>query len=198
MSRQAPPPQGIDEIGTELRAIFSQLAKELRTQISAEVDTEPAVQPPEPQPHAPDPAMYLDMEWEGLMTDLPASPPIAPESWTNIFKLAKELKRRAALMTAGRDLHGIHTILHLAAHWNSLDFVIRSYTAHRMRLLYTAVTKGWQAALYYDQQGSDEFLDVSPEFWTAFQPTRSRAAQRRQPPAQRRSPTRRARGKTQA
>jgi hypothetical protein len=34
-----------------------------------------------------------------------------------------------------------------------------------MRLLYIAFTKGWPAALFYDQQGTDEFLDVSPEFF---------------------------------
>jgi hypothetical protein len=39
-----------------------------------------------------------------------------------------------------------------------------------MRLLYIAITKGWPAALFYDQQGGDEFLDVSPDFWATFQP----------------------------
>jgi hypothetical protein len=34
-----------------------------------------------------------------------------------------------------------------------------------MRLLYIAVTKGWPAALFYDQQGTDEFLDVPADFW---------------------------------
>jgi hypothetical protein len=29
-----------------------------------------------------------------------------------------------------------------------------------MRLLYVAVTKGWLAALFYDQQGADEFLGL--------------------------------------
>jgi hypothetical protein len=66
--------------------------------------------------------------------------------------------------------------------------------AHRMRLLYVAITKGWPAALYYDQEGADEFLDVSPEFWTSFQPPRTPTAQR-QPASQRgRSATRRGRG----
>jgi hypothetical protein len=31
-----------------------------------------------------------------------------------------------------------------------------------LRLLYIAITKGWPAALYYDQQGTDEFLDLLP------------------------------------
>jgi hypothetical protein len=33
-----------------------------------------------------------------------------------------------------------------------------------MKLLYIAITKGWPAAPYYDQQGTDEFLDLSPDF----------------------------------
>jgi hypothetical protein len=38
----------------------------------------------------------------------------------------------------------------------------RNYTAYRLRLLYIAVTKGWPAALYYDQEGANEYLDVTP------------------------------------
>jgi hypothetical protein len=30
----------------------------------------------------------------------------------------------------------------------------RRYAAHRMHLLHIAVTRRWQAALYYDQQGA--------------------------------------------
>jgi hypothetical protein len=57
-----------------------------------------------------------------------------------------------------------------------------------MRLLYIAITKGWPAALFYDQQGGDEFLNVPPDFWAAFQPPpRPRAAQRRAPQARGRS-----------
>jgi hypothetical protein len=66
-----------------------------------------------------------------------------------------------------RYAHDIHTVLHLLAHWDILQPVTRNYAAHRQRILYVAITKGWPAGLYYDQQGPDEYLDVSPEFWTA-------------------------------
>jgi hypothetical protein len=106
------------------------------------------------------------------------------------------LKRRAALMTAGRDLHDIHTVLYMAAHWDLLQPSARTYLLRRMRLLYIAVTKGWPAALFYDQQGTDEFLDVPPDFWANFHPPpRPKAAQQRTVPARGRSSTRRGRGK---
>jgi hypothetical protein len=94
------------------------------------------------------------------MEELPSAPIIAEASWPKIYKLARELKRRAALMTSGRDLHDIHTVLFLVAHWTSLQHLARNYTAHRLRLLYVVVTKGWPAAMFYDQQEADEFLDV--------------------------------------
>jgi hypothetical protein len=98
-------------------------------------------------------------------------------------------------MTAGRDLHDIHTVLFLVAQWPDLHKVARSYTAHRLRLLYIAVTKGWPAALFYDQQGADEFLDVAPDFWTSYQPPHPRAAQRGAAQPRGRSSTRRGKGK---
>jgi hypothetical protein len=36
--------------------------------------------------------------------------------------------------------------------------------------------RDFSITLYYDQQGTDEYLDVSPEFWSGFQ-LRPRAAQ---------------------
>lgn len=38
-----------------------------------------------------------------------------------------------------------------------------TYAAHRMMLLYIAITKRWPAALYYEQQGTDDF-------WLQYQP----------------------------
>jgi hypothetical protein len=107
----------------------------------------------------------------------------------------KSFKRRATLMTAGRDMHDIHTTLFLVAHWPDLNQPACNYTAHRLRLLYIAVTKGWPAALYYDQQGADEYLDVTPDFWTGYQPPRPRAAQRGTSQPRGRSFTRRGRRK---
>jgi hypothetical protein len=127
--------------------------------------------------------------------ELPTAPVVPEASWPKIYKLAK-LKRRAALMTAGRDMHGIHTVLFLVAQWPELQTPARNYTAHRPRLLYIAITKGWPATLYYDQQGADEFLDVTPDFWTSYQPPpRPRAAQRGPAQPRGRSSTRRGRGK---
>jgi hypothetical protein len=55
------------------------------------------------------------------------------------------------MMTAGRDLHDIHTVLHMVSAWEQLLESAKGYAAHRMQLLYIAITKGWPAALYYDQ-----------------------------------------------
>lgn len=93
-------------------------------------------------------------------------------------------------MTAGRDLYDIHTVLHLLAQWPHLP-VTQRYAAHRLKLLYIAETRGWPAVIYYDQQGADEYLDRTPEFWVGFEPP-TRAAQ--QPAKTRgRSATRRGR-----
>jgi hypothetical protein len=83
-------------------------------------------------------------------------------------------------MTAVRDLPDIHTVLYLVSASDHLSDAARLYTAHRMCLLYTAVAKEWSAALYCDQQGSDMFLDLAPEFWLQYQPpARPRKTQRR-------------------
>jgi hypothetical protein len=42
------------------------------------------------------------------------------ELHVKIFMLAREVKHRAAMVTAGRDLHDIHTTLHLLNHSFSL------------------------------------------------------------------------------
>jgi hypothetical protein len=94
--------------------------------------------------------------------------------------LAKELKRRATMMTAGRDLHDIHTVLHMVSALEQLPGSAKGYAAHRMSLLYITVTKGWPAALFYDQQGEDEFLDLAPDFWLQYQPRTFTAPQSQQ------------------
>jgi hypothetical protein len=73
-------------------------------------------------------------------------------------------------------MHDIHTTLFLAAQLPDLLQPGRNYTAHRLRLLYIAVTKGWPAALYCDHQGANEYLDVRPHFCTGYQPPRPRAS----------------------
>jgi hypothetical protein len=153
------------------------------------------IPPPEEHHAEPEPELL----WEQLLEELPAAPPLQEASWPKVYKLARELKRRASLVTAGQDLHDIHTVIHTAAHWQHLQAATQHYTAHRMRLLYVAITKGWPAALFYDQQGGEEFLDVSPEFWATFQPPqRPRAAQHRPAQTRGRSATRRDRGEVAA
>jgi hypothetical protein len=49
--------------------------------------------------------------------------------------LVKEVKRRAELMTPGRDLHDINTTLHLIGHWTEFSITTQNYAAHRLRLL---------------------------------------------------------------
>jgi hypothetical protein len=65
------------------------------------------------------------------------------------------------MMTAEQDLHDIHTVLFMTAHWADLLPPARNFTAHHLHLLYITVTKGWPSVLYYDQQGEDELLDVA-------------------------------------
>jgi hypothetical protein len=113
------------------------------------------------QPH-PEEQPEEELQWQSIIEDLPAAPQLQESSWPKIFRLAKELKRRAQIMTAGRDFHDIHTVLYIVAQWADLLQPTRNYVAHRMRLLYIAVTKGWPAALYYDQQGTDKYLDKLP------------------------------------
>jgi hypothetical protein len=50
-------------------------------------------------------------------------------------------QRRASLITAGRDVHDIHTSIVFVAHWDHLQPYAGDYIAHRLRLLYIAVTK---------------------------------------------------------
>jgi hypothetical protein len=95
---------------------------------------------------------------------LPVGPTLAPDSVSQIFKLAREVKRLASLMTVGRDLHDIRTTLCLLTFWPYLTDHAQRYSVHRLRLLYVAVTKGWSAATYYDHQDGDEYLDVPPDF----------------------------------
>jgi hypothetical protein len=136
MPGQEPPTSVVEELLTVLFSIFKVLALIIRRQLSAEATTKPAMPLPEPRPMQPDPATYDDTDWEGLLIELPTSPPIDHDSWPKLYNLAKELKGCAPLMTAGRDLHFIHTLLHLVGHWTSLDNSTHSYAA----LLNIAIT----------------------------------------------------------
>jgi hypothetical protein len=56
-------------------------------------------------------------DWAFLGEELPTRPPPPEEGLAKLFKLAKELKWSATMMTAGRDLHDIHTVLHMVSAW---------------------------------------------------------------------------------
>jgi hypothetical protein len=183
------------EIQQQITALAEGLRRDLRAQPRHRQRESPE-RSPEPPGLDDDPLPEEHFDWFDLLADLPAVLDGPPASPLKIFKLAKELKRRAALMTAGRDLHDIHTVIYMAAHWDTLHPTARSYLTRRMRLLYIAVTKGWPAALFYDQQGTDEFLDVPADFWANFHPPpRPKTAQPRGVLARGRSSTRRGRGK---
>jgi hypothetical protein len=91
------------------------------------------------------------------------------EDDAKVFKLAREVARLGKLMAAGRDLHDIHTTLHLVSFWESMPQPTKLYTQHRLRLLYLAATRGWPAAIYYDTHGYDEFIPSEPGFWAGYQ-----------------------------
>jgi hypothetical protein len=92
-------------------------------------------------------------------------------------------------MTAVRDVHNIHTSLHLVSYWNDLQHPTRQYVQHRLCLLYLAATRGWPATIYYDTHGSDEFIPAEPGFWAGYQqprPVTAQQARRSSRPATRR------------
>jgi hypothetical protein len=142
-----------------VRALQEQVTAQLQQYRVLPRDISPARSPSPPTGPVDDPA-----DWPDLLTDLP-SPPIGSSTPSaRIYKLAKELKRRAVLMTAGRDVHDIHTVLHLAAHWEDLQPATRAYVAHKLRLLClcTSTSKGRVSSLTCLQssgQTSNRLLD---------------------------------------
>jgi hypothetical protein len=114
------------------------------------------------------PAPDHDLDWEEVIEGISAGSVADLEDDVKILRLAREVKRLASLMTAGRDLHDIQTTLHLVAHWPYLQQTSRRYAQHHLRLLYLAATKGWPAAIYYDTQAEDEFIPAEPGFWSGF------------------------------
>jgi hypothetical protein len=188
-------PTAIDQLRTELHQMFHSFQEQVNAQLQQNV-VPPGDASPARSSSSSDEPVEDPMDWPDLVNDLPSPPIGTPAPALRIYRLAKELKRRAAKMTEGRDLHDIHTVLHLAAHWEVLQSVTRAFLAHRIRLLYIAVTKGWPAALYFDQQGTDEFLDLPAEFWAGFRPpARPKVAQPRTTVTRGRSSRRRGRRK---
>lgn len=104
--------------------------------------------------------------------DSPLNCPWCPNPCYKILKLAWEVKCLATLMTAAQDLHDIHTLLYLLVHWPHLTEPAQHYATHHLCLLYITITKGWSVTLFYDQQGTNKFLGVAPDFWSGYQPPR--------------------------
>jgi hypothetical protein len=192
----------MEQLCEEMQRMFQQFREELQEPLTTQRQTrrrqDHTPDSNQGQSSSPEREQHMDdLPWRELLQDLPLAPQLQPASISKIFKLAKEVKRRAQVITSGRDLHDIHTVLYLIGHWEFLEPIAQHYAAHRLRLLYVAITKGWPAALYYDQQGPDEFLDTEPQFWASYQPPRSRAVQQRTGRARGKSSTRRTRGRPQ-
>jgi hypothetical protein len=136
------------------------------------------------------------LESDTLRDDLPAGPPTDLED-TKIYKLAREVHRLGKLMSAGRDLHDIQTVIHLVSYWPDLQHSTRTYTQHRLHLLYLAATRGWPAAIYFDTNGSDEFVPAELGFWAGYQQQPRPVTAQRSGRARARSATRRGRGSRQ-
>lgn len=138
-----------------------------------------------------------DLEWESLRDDRPAGPPGDLEDDSKIYKLAREDRRLGKLMSAGRDLHDINTVIHLVSYWPDLQESTRNYTQHRLRLLYLAATRGWPAAIYFDTHGSDEFIPAELGFWAGYQQQPRSVTAQRASRTRVRSATRKGRGSRQ-
>jgi hypothetical protein len=75
-----------------------------------------------------------DHAWDELLVDLPLAPELPQATVSKIFKLAEEVKRRAQVITAGRDLHDTHMILYLIGHWDALQPQARHYASPEVTL----------------------------------------------------------------
>lgn len=92
-----PPGHTMDAVREEFRLMFHQFQQQLFAQQSH------LTRDPSPDP---DQGRSLSREseslpWSDLLEDIPLAPPLQPESWPKVLKVAKEVKRRAAMMTAG-------------------------------------------------------------------------------------------------
>lgn len=96
----------MEKLRTELRSMFQELTQQLLTTVQR-TQLEDHTQPEQ----VPEDTQDIELHWATIMEDLPTAPVVPETSWFKIFKLAKELKRRATLTTAGRDMHDIHTVL---------------------------------------------------------------------------------------
>lgn len=125
---------------------LAQLASAVAQISAANMPHTPCRQTQRPMPpdsashrHLQSPAPDQELDWEELIEGISAGPVTELEEDAKILRLAREVKRLASLMTAGRDLHDIQTTLHLVAHWPHLQQTSRHYAQHRLRLFYSFV-----------------------------------------------------------
>jgi hypothetical protein len=126
----------MDEIRTEFRNMLQEFPQQLLQSIQAIRTT---TEDHESETQQDEPPMQ-DFQWESIIEELPAATVLAEQSRPKILKLTRQVKRKATPVTAGRDLHDIHTLLYLVSHWEHLQIPARNYAPHRLRLLYVAVT----------------------------------------------------------
>jgi hypothetical protein len=64
-----------------------------------------------------------------------------------LVNVASKVTLLTGLPIAGCNLHDIHTILHLMAHWPLLEEHTQQFAAHQLCLQYMATTKDLAAAI---------------------------------------------------
>jgi hypothetical protein len=97
--------------GTAMAAEVQQLRQEFQDAIATLSQQIQALRPAQQAPadaeeHSEQPPQQ-EISWESILEGLPTAPPFNEESTAKLYTLAQELRRRSALMTAGRDLHDI-------------------------------------------------------------------------------------------
>jgi hypothetical protein len=126
------PPRQDSATDSDEEPTLAQQVQDLRAELLAAIDALRADMRPAPGPstsqHSPEGDRTQRaqsheedvLHWSVLADDLPQAPELSPAAAAKLYLLAKEVKRLASLMTTGRDLHDIHTVLHSLAQWPQL------------------------------------------------------------------------------
>lgn len=76
-----------------------------------------------------------------MAKDLPTGQALTNNAIMKLVNLASKVTLLAGLTIAGCNLHVIHIILHLVAHWPLLEEHTQQFAAHQLCLQYMATTK---------------------------------------------------------
>jgi hypothetical protein len=93
-TQQATTAADIQDFRQELHMFHNSIA-ELGQQMLARTPTEPVLpdlDPPRPPQTQPQSTQDQQPEWQTVIVDLPAMPPVQDQAWPKLFKLAKELQ----------------------------------------------------------------------------------------------------------